>query len=332
MANILLDTFDSDHTIHVDSRADTNPSVNDGSGTSHGNAVQTLAEAVSLVPNGGIITVWPGTYKETVNLAPGLGVNKSITIIGVNPTLCILSNNNTTSTITLNHSCKLINMGVINGGGKAVASTNSNYCLLEDCIIESTDKVWLQTVAVSMHGRGIVIKDCAIDSQYRGITTGTARGFRIEGCTVSVSGDANTPVLGTSGIVGIQTAPQSIVKDTSVYIRQIGVMVDGSQSVGILAGQSCSIERCHVENAGAATGTSAMGGQNLIANSATNGPVLIKETMLIYGATNNAGVPYYDVVDDDSSCITILSDTYTGETSFQGKIYDQLATTKKYYR
>jgi len=74
----------SDYTIHVD-----DANGNDGNdGKSFANAKKTISSAVTAVPDGGTIIVWPGTYNEKVDIAAAA---KSITLVGTNRYKTIIS-------------------------------------------------------------------------------------------------------------------------------------------------------------------------------------------------------------------------------------------------
>jgi pectin methylesterase-like acyl-CoA thioesterase len=130
----------------------------------------TIASALSVVPDGGTIIVWPGTYNEQVDIRT---TAKSITMMGTNKHKCIISFNTASgpsATVYGYTKCKFANLSIIQtGAGKALDCEGQHRCEFEDLYISSSgiDGLYLM-LKIPLSSPTAVTKGLVRQGQLRG--------------------------------------------------------------------------------------------------------------------------------------------------------------------
>lgn len=208
---------DSSMVVHV---AKTGSNGNSGFATQYpvnlaANAKLTIASALSVVPDGGTILIWPGIYNEQVDIKTAA---KSITLMGTNKHKCIISWNTTSGsspTVYGYTGCRFANLTVLQTGvGMGIDCNTQHNCVFEDVYISSNgiDGLYLPYADYAQ------IRHCYVFGPYDVIVIGKMGLIEdsiliTDGC---YSGTGQSRVIGSNGAV----ENNSIIIRNSILLSQ----------------------------------------------------------------------------------------------------------------
>ena len=310
-----FDVADAQHDIvHVD--AGTGADGDDGS--TYALAKLTIAGALAVVPDGGTIIIWPGTYAENVDLDTA---GKAVNLVGTNPYACKIDNSangDNDEAVTMENGCGLYNLWLEGGDGKnAIVGTTKKMCRISNCWIQSNEAVDNTCHGIQLGGTGWLVENCYISALSRGVNVVGGNGCIFKGCFISVVNTGGGSQLTDHYCVNTNGGVQFI--DCHFKLDQgTGEITDARDYYVAKCSGFASFTRCSMEGSVVVTGTS-NGNYAVLFNSAEDGPVLLKDCILAEDFAA-VGATEYDILDDNAACVTVTRGTRVAVNSITGTL------------
>lgn len=257
--------------------------------------------ALTAVPNGGSIVMWPGTIDDEADIATAA---KNITIIGTNPYNCKIASTAGTA-MTLNNGCQVANIWLQgHTSGRGLFVSGRDFCRVNNCILESTDIAGLSSHAALTSGEAFILENCWLIGKSRGLSANTGNGIVIKGCLINVGTDATDD----STNQGLIIAAGTTIMDTTIIMNKSGASANDKEITVVTANGYCTLTRCNISITGTLSGATTGNTYAAVVNSAEDGPVIL-DTCTISNTMTVASGTVFDIMDDNAVCRTIVRNT-----------------------
>lgn len=169
----------------------------------------TIASAVSAVPDGGTIVIWPGTYAENVDIATAA---KKINLIGTNRRLCLISPATGTA-VTLYNGCIVANLSAHSADLRAIEAGSYDFCRIYNCHLTAVnnDAIRFYNVENGM------IEGCYCETDHDVINV-AGKNIFINNCQIVHTGNSVTTVGGHTAVTGERNNLTNLIIRNSIII------------------------------------------------------------------------------------------------------------------